>query len=750
MASEQIIIDYKVEVAGMRAQLKSVEQALKSIDETAKASAKNTEKHFESAGASIKQTAVQMAGALGVAFGVTQVIQFGKEAVALAGKLEGIEKAFNKLNNPKLLDDLRKATKGTVSDLNLMKSAVQANNFKLPLDQLAGLFKFATQRAQETGESVDYLTESIVLGISRKSIPILDNLGISAQQIQQEFQKTGDFAKAVGGIVNKSLQEQGDLAETTADKIAKLGVAWDEFKVGVGQFLIESGAGVVDFFEQFGEGATKAEKVLAQVNSNTQDFYKKEFEQIADNSKKSEKDRLKAIQDNEFQIQYAKEQGLKTQDINLKRSFLTEYQLRLKFAERLKNLDKERIKPELSDDEKKAIQDALDKRQGLLDELIKLDVKADQERVKEFAKTEYEKIELARGTAIQEVLIAEKAAIDAGVKRADATLISQNAISNINKTFNDKQHDLELSDQKIIDDEILAIDKREKEEQMRQNAEQYKIDIAEYKKFIEDKKKVEQEFVNFVQSTLSGIAQINTNIADKRIQETQEVNDAETYELQKQLDAKLITQEQYDQKKAELDKRSAEKEKEIKRRTFEANKQIMLIQTIMATAQATIAALGSIPYTPANIALAALTAAAGAVQIAVITSQPTPKFAKGGKIDGRLHSQGGTLIEAERDEMIINRNDAMKNDKLLGAINSGKGQQFIFDHYIAPALKAQQQKSAENKEKSFASNLANSMGLNFKDGNLLDSMKQTRKNDKEIALYLGKKIEGSQRSNHKW
>lgn len=42
------------------------------------------------------------------------------------------------------------------------------------------------------------------------------------------------------------------------------------------------------------------------------------------------------------------------------------------------------------------------------------------------------------------------------------------------------------------------------------------------------------------------------------------------------------------------------------------------------------------------------------------------------------------------------------------------------------------------------------MGLNFKDGNLLDSMKQSRKNDKDIAIYLGKKIEGSQRSNHKW
>ena len=49
------------------------------------------------------------------------------------------------------------------------------------------------------------MVESIVLGISRKSIPILDNLGISAQQVQEEFQKTGDFAKAVGNIIDESM-----------------------------------------------------------------------------------------------------------------------------------------------------------------------------------------------------------------------------------------------------------------------------------------------------------------------------------------------------------------------------------------------------------------------------------------------------------------------------------------------------------------------------------------------------------------
>lgn len=177
------------------------------------------------------------------------LFNFAKEAFQAAAQAEGIKRAFERLNNPGLLDELREATKGTVSDVKLMQAAVKANNFKLPLDQLAGLFKFAAQRARDTGESVEYLTESIVLGISRKSIPILDNLGLSATQIQQEFKKTGDFAKAVGNIVNEELGKSGTLALTTADKLARMNASWENFKESTGEWLIEGANDFIDFFE---------------------------------------------------------------------------------------------------------------------------------------------------------------------------------------------------------------------------------------------------------------------------------------------------------------------------------------------------------------------------------------------------------------------------------------------------------------------------------------------------------------------
>jgi hypothetical protein len=56
----------------------------------------------------------------------------------------------------------------------------------------------------------------------------------------------------------------------------------------------------------------------------------------------------------------------------------------------------------------------------------------------------------------------------------------------------------------------------------------------------------------------------------------------------------------------------------------------------------------------------ALVAAAGAKSISQIVSTPTPKFEKGGRIGGNLHLNGGTLIEAERDEFIMSRKATSK------------------------------------------------------------------------------------------
>ena len=68
-------------------------------------------------------------------------------------------------------------------------------------------------------------------------------------------------------------------------------------------------------------------------------------------------------------------------------------------------------------------------------------------------------------------------------------------------------------------------------------------------------------------------------------------------------------------------------------------------------ADAIASAFKTVPYPFNFVAAAGAGAAAGA-----LLNSLAPKFETGGLIGGRRHSQGGTLIEAERGEFVMSRN----------------------------------------------------------------------------------------------
>jgi hypothetical protein len=203
----------------------------------------------------------KIGGLIAGAFAVEKITAFAWEATKLAGELQGVGYAFDALNKPGLLKDLREATRGTVSDLDLMKSAVQANNFQIPLEQLASLLKFAHLRAQQTGQSVDYLVQSIVLGIGRKSPLILDNLGISTVALKQRFGEAGaeaasvgEVAKAVGEIAEEAMSKSGTAIETTTSSIARMNASWTNTKTIIGELLTPAVTTLTGILERAAQG----------------------------------------------------------------------------------------------------------------------------------------------------------------------------------------------------------------------------------------------------------------------------------------------------------------------------------------------------------------------------------------------------------------------------------------------------------------------------------------------------------------
>lgn len=139
----------------------------------------------------------------------------------MAREAEGVELAFERMNRPDMLDHLRQATHGTVTDIELMKQAVKFNDFNLPVEQLGTYLAFAQQKAKDTGESIDNMVTSIVNGLGRQSPQILDNLGLSAKQISEEAKRSGNFFDAVAKIVKENMAEAGEYVETSSERAAQ-------------------------------------------------------------------------------------------------------------------------------------------------------------------------------------------------------------------------------------------------------------------------------------------------------------------------------------------------------------------------------------------------------------------------------------------------------------------------------------------------------------------------------------------------
>ena len=115
-----------------------------------------------------------------------------------------------------------------------------------------------------------------------------------------------------------------------------------------------------------------------------------------------------------------------------------------------------------------------------------------------------------------------------------------------------------------------------------------------------------------------------------------------------------------------INKKYEEKQKEANREA----QSIKRNQTRVNTAVAVMEALSAEkPGFPGNFLIASLVAAQGRLQVKAIDAA---KYEQGGLVGGRRHSQGGTMIEAERGEYVVSRRgvDAV-GIEALNRINAG-------------------------------------------------------------------------------
>ena len=175
----------------------------------------------------------------------------------------------------------------------------------------------------------------------------------------------------------------------------------------------------------------------------------------------------------------------------------------------------------------------------------------------------------------------------------------------------------------------------------------------------------------------NSLGELSAQLSENRIANIQE---QQQFELEA-IDNSVKTERQKQREREALELRTNRKIAAEKIKQARLDKSIALFNAVVNTAEAVTKALP-------NPILAAAAAAAGAAQIALIAARPIPKFERGGVIGGRRHSAGGTIVEAERDEYIVNRNQSIKHRNELEAINTSTAsfRRLIDERYVRPAI----------------------------------------------------------------
>lgn len=203
----------------------------------------------------------------------------------------------------------------------------------------------------------------------------------------------------------------------------------------------------------------------------------------------------------------------------------------------------------------------------------------------------------------------------------------------------------------------------------------------------QEKKDLAINIVNSANQLADSLMQISRNQIQQEMNEEKDKFDAKQKALQDQLDQGIISQANFDSQMSALNSDYQAKEKDLKMKAFNSNKASQLINATIATAVGVATALGTPLIGPI---LAGIAGALGAAQIAIIASQPTPKFAKGGILNGNSHANGGIPTpygELEGGEAVINKRSTRLFTPLLSAINeAGGGVKFANGGVLQPMV----------------------------------------------------------------
>jgi len=580
--------------------------------------------------------------------GIRQLGRFG----GASAKVDSMSRAFNTLSGGTEilsggLNKLKHATNGTMSEFDLFQ---QANNAMIlgvtkNSDEMAEMFDIAQRLGRALGRDTASSVESLITGIGRQSRLMLDNIGIIVKS-DEAYEK---YAKQLDTTVDKltdAQKKQAFLEATMESARAKVKTL---------------GAEVLTIQDSYDRLSTATSNLATATGNALQPkigFLAKTFTSLA----KSVTIYLNTYAD--------------SRKIITKNTALLEEEVII--MAKLKTARTALAKMSIHNNNEVA----------LTEEILKLDKDLNDVRTRQFDK-QFKAIKLKEEeTAIQKALAeVEKKRIavnDAFRKKAEEQAV-----------VNAKLEASQKAQTKAIAGEAKALEELAQQEEKLQelrnsqkevvatiSGDPFALEILQLESWAEESKQLFNESGEERIAIEQFVAEEIKRIRDQESEETVERLQKEKDErIQNGLDmANLIKnqaqnllgfhEDNVNQRKDnaikalkdsdEYERASSEKrktmEKEVNKTFAEEEKRLFHMKQMSSLADIAMNTATSMSKHLANPVMMGIITALGALQAGVVMSQQPPVYEQGGLVGGNRHSQGGTMIEAERGEFVMSRN----------------------------------------------------------------------------------------------
>jgi hypothetical protein len=830
--AEKIIAEYQLDTTKFRQQVNGIVKSLDEVEKEGKQAGSETEKSFDKAGKSavrfsnnvkdsgnqlesIKTTITKFAGAVGIAFGVQEVLKFTKATIDAASDLN---ETFTKVDQlfGTSTDSVKEWSKTTAASLGQsQQQALDAASTFAIFGRSAGLsgddlVKFSTDFTALASDLASFnnttpeeaiqaigaalrgenepirrygvllddaslkqaaLKEGIISSTKEALTPQQKVLAAQIAIYQQTTAAQGDFARTSDGLAN----QQRILAAQFANLQAEIGQALLPVML---QFVKALNAMVTGDFPAFGDAISKLNDQLNPLGLgiggiiNAFENFKAAIEFILDGNyeegiKKIGQaflDSLGAVNplvavyrklaeelfgvNNELSETEQLEQRLTARQNTFNNAVLEGGEALEIFRKRAKEVlgatdaefdkyvatQRKRLEVTAMNNEKDA------KSISLLQAMQK-EVAAITERIQTqiltggpISQKDIDRLNLLQ-TKLKELPIILKGVLEstqAGFGQVsdelitafapDASFLEQTksgydaALDEATK-FLDERRELE------IEDDILR----------RQRAEEY----------AQLEKQYNQQRIEEIQAAIGVAGEVFNSIANivGQVQERQREDISRTTQEQiRAIETSTLSEEEKAKRIEALRKKEAQDQYELQRKQFAVNKAIAIVQTVINTAQAIVAQFAN-PTPFAGAALAALAAATGAAQIALIASQqpPAPAFAEGTEFVQRGRNKAGVdTVPAmlNEGEAVIPTDKNKAYPGLAKAWIGGSLDDYIVRNFVAPKLVEMERKAERRMADSFAASLK---GDGFDDARLLLATSEGNMYLKTIAKEMKNK-----------